>query len=492
MNGLIPYQPNRPLLWPDIVLDIQESLPNTSESVYIVGGAVRDAMLHRPIHDLDLAVDGDSIGLARYIANRFKGAFFIMDNERGVARTLLDTPDGRLMVDVARFRGATLHEDLTERDFTVNAMAVDLKGDLTLLIDPLGGESDLASKQLRRCTPHALSSDPARILRAVRQSAQFGLRIEPETLRDARAAIPNLSSTSPERIRDELMKLLSLPRAAAAVRVADALGLLGAVLPETIPLHGLKQPPPHVFDAWEHTLSVIENLTGILATISYTRTDNTAASFSFGIIAMQLDPYRKQLYTHIATQWPNERSHQALLILAALLHNAAKPFLGTAVSAAKLADARADALRLSNAERQRIAAVIQHYSTLLPSMEWTPVAIHRYWRQLGDAGVDTCLLALADYLGIYGSQLEQNSWLGIVERVRVLLEAFYEKHDQLVSPPTLLDGSQLVALLQLKPGPLIGQLLDAIREAQVQGLVQNIQDALDLAQAVIDDNTGKS
>src|SRR5262245_19408711 len=134
MTQLIPRQPSRPFFWPDIVPELQALLINFPEPVYIVGGAVRDAFLHRPIHDLDFAIAGDSLGLARQIANSFKGSFFVLDNERGVGRALLDTPDGRVMIDIARFRGPGLLEDLQDRDFTVNAMAVDLQGDLNLLI----------------------------------------------------------------------------------------------------------------------------------------------------------------------------------------------------------------------------------------------------------------------------------------------------------------------------------------------------------------------
>jgi poly(A) polymerase len=470
-----------------MIVDLQQLLLDSPYPIYIVGGAVRDALLHRPFHDLDLATPANGIQLARHIADHFHGSFFPLDDERGVGRALLDLPDGRMIVDVAQFRGDDLAADLRDRDFTINAMAVDLKNDLNLLIDPLGGETDAISKQMRRCAPHAIMADPIRALRAVRQSVQFGMRIEPETLNDIRANISRFAKISPERIRDELFKLLALSRPAAAVRVADKLGLLSIILPETPPLHNLRQPAPHIFDGWNHTLAVMENLTGISATISYTRTDHTAASFSFGIIAMQLDRYRAQLQAHVTTLWPNERPHQALLMLIVLLHDIGKctglsPFEAVG---AKMAAARAEALRLSNAERQHITAIIESQSLPQQSEEFTPLAIHRFWRSLGEAGIDVCLLALADHLGTYGPQLKQDQWLKLVERVRLLLEAYFEKYDQLVLPPVLLDGNQLASMLQLKPGPIIGQLLDSIREAQVEGLVLTPEDAINHARSFL-------
>ncbi len=488
MTQLIPHQTPRPFFWPDIVSELQDLLMDFPEPIYIVGGAVRDAFLHRPIHDLDLAIAGDSLGLARHIANSFNGSYFVLDDERGVGRALLDSPEGRIMVDIARFRGPGLLEDLQDRDFTVNAMAVDLKGDLNLLIDPLDGESDMMTKQIRRCAPHSLSSDPVRALRAIRQSAQLGMRLEAETLRDVRAVIPLLTQSSPERVRDELFKLLSVPRPAAAIRVADAIGILNVILPELIPLHNLQLPPPHIFDGWEHTLSVMENLTGILATISFTRTDNTAATFSFGMIAIQLDRYRKQLHTHATSVWPNERPHRALMMLMALLHDVGKTKETGAKAGddqaigGKIAAKRTESMRLSNAERTRVTTIIQNQSLADTS---DLIAIHRFWRKLGDAGIDVCLLALADHLGTYGPQLAQDNWLMLVEQVRILLEAYFEKHDQLISPPTLLDGNQLVSRLSLKPGPIIGQLLDAIREAQVLGQIETVEEALNLARSFL-------
>lgn len=495
MSDLTPHQPSRPLIWPDVVLELQELLRDNPDPIYVVGGAVRDALLNHPIHDIDLATGGDSIRLARQIANHLKGDFFVLDDERGVGRVLFDAPDGRMMVDVAHLRGTSLMDDLGDRDFTVNSMAVDLKGDLSLLIDPLNGENDSITRQIRRCSPNALSADPVRVLRAVRQSVQFAMHIETETLRDIRSAASELKNSSPERTRDEFFKLLSLSNPAAALRIADKLGLLKIIVPEVSVLHSFQQPAPHNIDAWEHTLSVIQNLTGMLATISYTRTDNTVASFSFGVMAIQLDRYRKQLITHLDTLWPNERPHRALLMFIALMHDVGKSASGDTnkniaeidVIKGKITDERTKTLRLSNSERQRITQVVQNLDLPLRLDDTNPLAIHRFWRRLGEAGVDVCLLALADHLGIHGAQLKQDSWLIVVERVRVLLEAYYEKHDQLISPPALVDGNQLLSLLGLKPGPIIGQLLDTIREAQVEGTIQSVQDALNLAQSLLDE-----
>ncbi len=480
MIDIVPIQPHRPLIWPDIVLDLQEFLADSSDEICIVGGAVRDALLHRPLHDIDLATSGQATKLARQIANHFKGDFFILDGDRDVGRALINLPDGQVVFDVARYRGSSLIDDLTDRDFTLNAMAVDLKGDLSLLLDPLDGESDIKKHLLRRCSEHALSDDPIRALRAVRQSSQLGMHIETETLRDIKAVVTQLGDSSPERVRDELFKLLSVPRPVTAIRIADTLGLLGMVILEVVPLHMVKESDTFVQNAWQHTLMLVENLTSIFNVFSYTRTDQTAASFGLGMLAIQLDRFRSRLLTHLGTVWPNDRTHPALLMMAALLYNAGKvdQTENHTAKGAAYAGARADALRLSVAEKSRLITIVRYQRLVYSLEDTTPLSLYHFWRKLNEAGVDVCLLTLADYLSANGTHLKQNEWLLLVDRIRILLEAWYDKREQIVSPPALVDGNLLMETLQLKPGPILGELLEQIRIAQVIGEVNNCDAAL--------------
>lgn len=494
-----PRRPQRPLVWPGFIFALQDIVMDEQQPVYIVGGAVRDAYRHLPIHDLDLTTASDAIGLARRLADKLDGDLFIMDRERDVARVLVtpannakfntmdayDMPD-QLVIDVARFRGDDLLADLRDRDITFNAMAVDLKSDLTMLIDPLDGESDLQAKIVRRCAPHALYDDPVRPLRVLRMSWQFNARIEKETLADVRALAPDLMQTSAERVRDEFFKLLRQPRPAGGVRIGASLGLIKSIIPEINPLHGL--PQPEISDTWTHTLLTIEKLNGILETISPRRSDTSAASFEYGIIVVALDRYRRQLQTHIYSEWPNNRTHWTLLVLTALLHDigwgASPDGRPVEVISAELAAHRAEAIRLSSSEKQRIAQVIQHHKAPI-DLPLDVLSLHRFWRRLEGAGIDVCLLALANYLGTVGHMLQHDTWLKYVERIQIILGAYFDHYETIVAPPTLIDGNQLMDSLNLEPGPQIGQMLDHIREAQVTGDVQTYEDALNTARALL-------
>jgi poly(A) polymerase len=472
MTDLTPHVPQRPLIWPEFVLDLQAFVTTLPNPVYVVGGAVRDAMLHRPTHDIDLITPQNAISLSRKIANHYHGDVYVLDAERDVGRAIIEIDGARMVVDVARFRGSDLLADLVDRDFTMNAMAVDLKGDLTFLIDPLGGAVDLGAKRIRRCSPASLASDPVRAWRAVRQSAQFGFRLEAETLRDVRAAVASTREASTERLRDELVRVLSLPRPTAALRVLDAVGLLSALLPDIGSHRGT--------ELWDRALTRVEHLTAIMNTISYMRTDNTAASFSYGMIAIQFDRYRRLLIGHLEAMWPNERPHRALLMLAALLVDAVP-----AGQPGEWVDRVTASLRLSNAERMRLMPLVEYVQLPLALADHSARSIHRFWRQVGDAGVDLCLLALATYLSAEGTALKQGAWLVAVERIRVLLEAFYEKADQLIHPPPLVDGTILMRELRLKGGPLIGELLEYLLEEQAVGTLQSTEASLEAARVYL-------
>ena len=481
MADLSPREPYRPLVWPDIVYDLQHQLRKEAAQVYIVGGAVRDALLQRSLTDIDLATPENGIKLARRIANMLEGDFFPLDTERDVGRVLVDTAEGRFVIDVARFRGDDLYNDLADRDFTINAMAVELGGDLSLLIDPLGGEQDVQAKIIRHCHDTALQADPLRTLRAVRQSVQLAMRIEPVTLAAIHAAAPRLPEISAERMRDEFIKMLALERPRMALRVADSLGLLETILPEVRDLRA--QPADEHDNLWQRTLAVVEKLAHILAAISPHRTDHTGATFGVGMLVMQIDRYRSRLQEHINYRWPNERPHTALMILSALETG------GQPDSAVDLVADHTQTLRLSNDERDRLKLIARHWYTPFRLQALSPLALHRFWWQVGESGVDICLLAAAYFLGAAGSKIDQDEWLLFVERLLVLLAAYYEQYDTIVAPPVLIDGNQLMKRLDLVPGPVIGDLLTVIREGQVTGEVLSVDDAIQLAQAHLAQNS---
>jgi tRNA nucleotidyltransferase/poly(A) polymerase len=468
----------------------------------LVGGAVRDAWLGRPIHDLDFAVQGNAVDLARAVANRLGGDFYIMDDERGTARVLLappapppggaGQPGARLVLDFAACRGATWDEDLFARDFTVNALAVRLADGA--LLDPTGGQADLARRVVRQARLGAIHDDPVRALRAVRLGLALGAEIEPDTLAAARAAATRLDQTSPERARDEFMTLLARADASRAARQLDALGLLAALVPEVEPLRTCQQSAPHRFDALEHTLVVLDALDAILAAI-----ESGAEPLAAWRMPVS-EAHRARLAAHLSAVGAGGRTRAAVFRLSVLLHDCGKPatrtvdpagnahFYGHAEAGAALAAARAGALRLSGDEIRWARLTVLHHmrpNLLARQGELTPRAIFRLARDVGDCLPELALLCVADGMGKAGELTRAEDRERRGSAASVLIERYYDRLASGVAPPPLIDGHDLLNL-GLPPGPRIGQILEAVREAQAAEEIATREDALRLARSLLD------
>ncbi|UPT72891.1 MAG: hypothetical protein M0D55_13335 [Elusimicrobiota bacterium] len=200
--------------------------------VWLVGGAIRDAALGRPVADLDLAC-ADARGLAARLARAFKATLVTLDEENAVYRLALTPARGRTLVqiDVAGLQGKTIEEDLRRRDFTINALALPLDGSSEFL-DPRGGFADLKARVVRAEIESNLDDDPLRLLRAFRVAAQLGFTIEKKTLKAVAARAQRAADPAPERIAAELLAALAVPGASGVLRGLDAAGILTVLVPE--------------------------------------------------------------------------------------------------------------------------------------------------------------------------------------------------------------------------------------------------------------------
>jgi tRNA nucleotidyltransferase/poly(A) polymerase len=423
-----------------------------------VGGVVRDAYRDFPFKDVDLVCAGDGQPVARKIANALGGDYYPLDKERGVGRAILQTAEGRLVVDVAAMRGDTLLADLQDRDFTVNAMSVPLDSDLSGIYDPLGGIADWQERILRRCSEQSIANDPIRALRAVRQSLQMGLKIEPQTLKDIRAYGPEIVTASSERIRDELFALLDGPKAQGGLVTLHTLGLLGMIVPEVMNFSS---------EEWRFNLKIIDKLHVLLTVISPRRDDNLAANAEFGTFVYLLDRFRGWLQSHLAQKFPDDRTYRALLMFCAMI-NGHQP------------EERATSLKLSNDEIKAITSALEFMRWPLEIHENGPPSkrtVYRFWRQAGDAGIDACLLTIAEYLAARGFHLDTPAWTALLQTIGALFDGY----DNAMNLTPLVTGDDVMAALGIEPGPRVGQVLEALREAQALEEIQSPQDALDFA-----------
>jgi tRNA nucleotidyltransferase/poly(A) polymerase len=470
--------------------------------VFLVGGAVRDILIGRVPHDLDFLLTGDVLAASRRAADVLGGAFFILDKERNFARVVFSMPDsGQFILDFAPVKDGGLETDLRSRDFTVNAIAMDLRHPQRL-IDPLGGAADLQEKRLLPCSQSSLSDDPVRILRAIRMAVSFSLKIAPEMRILMCNAVPLLPAVSPERIRDEVFKILGSPHPSTALRLMDVFEVLPYVFPELVILRGVAQPPPHQLDVWDHTLDILAKLELILNVLTREYDPDRGANLMLGLAVLHLGRFRQQVSDHLGTRFTPDRSLRPLLFLAALYHDAAKPgtrqedihgrirFLQHEQVGAEIISQRGKDLRLSNDEITRLGMIVGgHMRPLLLAQatdQPTPRAVYRYFRDLGPAGIDICLLSLADTLATYGVSLPQETWSRQLAVVQSLWEAYWEQREEKIAPPPLMDGHEVMSRFSLKPGPKVGELLEALREAQAIGQVSSLEEAVTFIAQLLD------
>lgn len=486
---------------------VREALPH--QEVHLVGGAVRDMLRNRLSHDLDFALPANGIALARTVANALHADFMPLDEERDTGRVILiEADNSRTYLDFATYRGGpSLEADLRTRDFTINAIAYNIHNNT--IIDPLNGAADLRGKLIRACSPTALQDDPIRILRAIRQAAAFGFKIELNTRQAMKAAAHLLPAISAERQRDELFKILEGPRPDASLRALEMLGVFPHFLPELLAMKGCTQSSPHVSEVWEHTLSVLRHLEGLLAALRVGYSAEETNDMLTGLLTLRLGRYREQFATHFAQSLNTDRSARAALFFAALYHDVSKPATRSVEEAtgrirffeheergAEVAAQRGRDFNLSTDEIDRIQKIVLHHmrfhaftSRMLEhNEEPSRKAIYRYFRDAGTAGIDLILLGLADLRGTYDHTLAQKTWVAALDVARILLENYFERREETVAPPRLLDGNDLMKELNLQPGRIIGQLLESIREGQAGGEITTREQALEHARAWLLEN----
>ena len=457
---------------------------------YLVGGSLRDALLDRPLADLDLAVPGDVPNLARALADRLAGHFVLLDAERSIARIVLDEGSVRI-IDIAPLRG-DIHADLAQRDFTIDALAAPIEplvaGSEIDVIDPFGGLADLQDGIIRLVSERALEDDPLRLLRAVRLAAQLDVQLAPETTDAVRRHAGLIGQAAAERQRDELARCFATTRAAPALRMMDDLGLLERLFPEVTVGRGVTQPKEHYWDVFDHAIQTV-------AALDFMLSEEAPAGEREGrfwsALWDQLD-FLPAMREHFAEEVSEGRSRATLLKLAGLLHDVAKPetrapdatgrirFFGHAERGAETAGLVLRRLRFSRRESELVATMVEEH--LRPgqlSNQGPPSrrALYRYYRDTGEAAESVLFLSLADHLAARGPRLRIDGWRNHVAYIAHVLARRHEE-ESIVRPPRLLTGHDIMSELGVGPGPEVGRLLAALEEAQAGGEIASREDAV--------------
>lgn len=472
---------------------IRPFLLKQSQPVYLVGGAVRDALLGRASNDLDFVVPERAVRLAFRMADYLGVPAYVLDRERDTGRVVLK--DEHTTLDFARFRGDNLEADLRDRDFTINAMAIPATAVTSKsVIDPCQGRADLKRGIVRPTHADALQKDPLRAMRSIRIVASFGFSMSEAAETAVFGAIPHLPTVSNERIRDEVLKLVRTSVPDEAMWQMHQLGLLTAVLPEIAALDDIDQTAPHHENVLAHTLRVMRLLVDIEnALFSDKDVENWALRDVRTAFADWLEPLR----AHLTREVDGGVTGFTLLRLGALFHDVGKlktqtvtetgriRFIGHESAGSKIAAFRLRQLCVSNHGITHVRKIVQHHMRMLSLLntreKLSRRAVFRFFRDTGTAGIDVGLLSLADYLAVHPGVGETAVWQQFLAIVTELFQYYFERYTEVVAPPALINGRELMQLLQIQPGPEIGRILRLIEESQAAGDIQNQEQAIQFA-----------
>jgi poly(A) polymerase len=434
-----------------VIDELGRRFRDAGHELYLVGGPVRDAMLGRHHNDLDFTTSARPEQTERLLKG-WADAIWDMGRAFGT----IGCRHGEWQVEITTFRsetydpssrkpdvdfGDTLAGDLGRRDFTVNAMAVSVpdRG----FEDPYGGVVDLAHRVLR--TPgrpeDSFSDDPLRMMRAARFAAQLGFTVDPAVVAAMTEMAGRIEIISAERVRDELVKLVCSPYPRLGLSLLVETGLADHVLPE-LPALALERDEHHRHkDVYEHTLTVLEQ-------------------------AIDLEP-------RLPGAGPDFVSR-----FAALMHDVGKPrtrrFLGDGtvtfhhhdVVGAKITRKRMKALRFSNDQVDAVSKLVELHLRFhgYGSGEWTDSAVRRYVRDAGDQLMRLHVLTRADCTTRNQRKADRlrRTYDDLETRISRLSE-----EEELASIRPDLDGNQIMAILGIPAGPMVGQAYKHMLEVRM-------------------------
>jgi tRNA nucleotidyltransferase/poly(A) polymerase len=441
--------------------------------VYLVGGAVRDALRgNECAHDFDFALAEGFDELVAAFARTQRGKVIPWDVDQ--KRIVFRQGNERVTVDFSRMHQPDILCDLHQRDFTVNAMALAVHASDTELIDPLGGQADLASRCLRMCSEGAFEADPLRMLRAVRFARQLSCEIEPRTQESMRLNSALITRPARERIKRELFMILHGPAQEQSLRELLACGLLQRLLPDILLMSGVRQSAPHEHVLLEHCLLTVRFLEEVQR-MQDTRFDGVRA---------KMNEYLHQSFEEGVTM-------AALLSFVALLHDIGKPacacddngrmrFYGHDTAGAAIIRRIARETGLGRKAQQVLGCLVENHMRILQMSQLENLSERaklRFVRDCGTVAPGVCLLAIADSLATGSMPEFQDSSQRVRDIARELCGRFFASQDMHETAP-LLTGADVINALGRGPGPHVGRILRQAAQLERNGTLQNREAAV--------------
>lgn len=470
---------------------------NENYELYLVGGFLRDTLLGRSCKDVDF-VSSRSAELSKLVVKQTGSKPVLIDRKFGTVRLIppvgADVLGEDFVVDLSPMRGPSILDDLCQRDFTVNSLALDMSSWWTErkyhLLDPLGGITDLEEGRLRSCSQRSLSDDPLRILRAYRLVSAYDLILDAQIRKSIFQERHGLTEVAVERIRDELMLIFEGTSSVSILRMLDEDGILTLLLPECVDMRNLPQNDSQLPDVWHHSLSTLEGLEFILLNMEEL-----------------LGKYAVEAVAIITQELAGKRSRQLALKLGVLFHDIGKPqrksvgkngvfhFYGHQVVGSKLAASLCSRLCLSNKEINFVSQLVRQHMRPLHLFNQTHPsarALSRFFKLGPEIFWPLLLLFAADYMASQKSTAGEVDLQPLRQRITGWLDFYYEHLKPREMESSIVSGHDIMKYLHLSPGPMVGKLLKTLNELHWEGRISTREEALHQAARLLKEMKHKS
>lgn len=426
--------------------------------IYIVGGTVRDFLTGKESFDRDIIVtDEDAKDFALKMQPLFDAVFVPLDEVNKIYRLVL--PDKVNYIDITNPLEGSLHKDLMRRDLTINAVAVNVR--TCEIIDLCGGITDIHNHTINYINEHNFEDDPLRLLRVYRFQAALGFELTPETIHAVCKFVKLIHKPAVERIIHELILLFGGKYADKALLNMNKTWLLEEIFPV---VKELKQVPPnthHHLDLFHHSVETVRQIQLIY--------ENSA----------------DKVKEHLERVDFGGATRLAHLKLAGFLHDIGKfstwtieeetgrhRFIKHDDIGAKMSIPLLKKMNFSNKQVEYISSMIRNHiypSQVMCAPEINDKIMLRYVRKMEDNSIDEIILAQADRLSARGEAVSDEMVENNISGLNRLLKFYLDVRDTLEPLPVLLDGNDVMKILNIKPSKQLGQIMNALHEAQLSG-----------------------
>jgi len=470
----------------EIIGIIKKIAEETESEVFVVGGYIRNYLLKKQSDDLDITVSKNADIFAKKLALILKGKYIVLDLKNKNYRVALINNPVLKYIDVSLMTGKTIQQDLINRDFTINSLAVDINGFGNIrknLIDVSGGYKDLKNKIINVSSKNSLITDPIRMLRAFRFASELNFSISKNTLSQIKKNAAKIKLSVCEMRKNEFFRILNNKKSIKYITLMDDYKLLENMFPFVYKMKkSAKKFYYHPKGLFQHALLTMESLEKI-----------------FEKLSGYFPSVNEKLSQYLCENFSQNVNRKNLLKFIAIFHDCAKPkcakkigkvmrFLGHEEIGSKYISMIMKNLKMSNREIEYACSVVLYHmrpSNLLKSETVTERAKLRLFRDIGNIVPDLLLLALADWHSY--KPLKIYSRKGLKQQEKYVNEFMNAYFDLLTKPKKekIIDGNILINELKIAPGKIIGKLLKLINDKYDEGLIKTKQEAIAFAKKQI-------